>query len=147
MPAKFLSNALAHDIAGDHFTVGNVHAFGFQVTLLQPGQDFVVVAVGTHGIQVVDLGFHGPVFAVDFHVFGAVYQRIATGSGGLEAGENDAVARVRQQGFQVVQHAATAGHAAGGDDHAGVAGGIQLDGFFHRAHKLGFAIEIGRAHV
>src|SRR5690554_5438748 len=97
MPAKFLSNALAHDIAGDHFTVGNVHAFGFQVTLLQPGQDFVVVAVGAHGVQVVDFRFHGPVFTVDFDVFGAVHQGVAAGAGGLEAGEDHAVTRVRQQ--------------------------------------------------
>src|SRR5690554_5004711 len=101
MPAKFLRDALAHDIAGEHFTVGNVHAFGLQVALLKPGEDFVVVAVGAHGVQVVDFSLHGPVFTVDFDIFGAVYQRIATGSGGLEAGEDDTVARVRQQSFQI----------------------------------------------
>src|SRR5690554_2300613 len=139
-PAEFLGDAFAHGVAGDGFAVSDVDFFWLQGALLQPDQDFVVVAVGAHGIEVVDFSFHWPVFAVDLDGFDTAYECITTGTRRLEAGKYDAVTGIGQQGFQVVQHAATGGHATGGDNHAGVAHGVQLNGLLNGADKFSFFI-------
>src|SRR5690606_14703705 len=140
-PAELFGDALAHGVARQRFTMGYVDFFRFEVALLQPGQDFVVVAVGRHGSQVVDLGFHWPVFALDFYRFCAVYQRITPGARRLKASKYDAVAWIGQQRFQMVQHSTTRGHATGGYDDAGKAHGVQLYGFFYRTNEFGFIVD------
>lgn len=40
----------------------------------------------------------------------------------------------------MVQNPPAAGHAAGGDDHAGVACGVEFDGLFHGADEMGLFV-------
>jgi hypothetical protein len=141
-PAQTLLDALAQAVGGIGLAVHEVDLTRRPAGSAQPRQELVGIGMRRPGVDILDPRPHRMPLAVDAHLAGARHQMGAPGAAGLVADEDDAVARVRRQRLQVMQHPPAGGHAAGGDDHrghaqagqrTGLVGGVDQPG--HRTHR------------
>lgn len=117
--------ALAQGVLGVLVAMDETH-FARQFAHPADEVDQIVLAgVGGVAADAADLGADGVALVVEFDVaaFGAVLLDLVAGcAGGLEADEQDVVARVFDHRLDVIDDAAAGRHAAGGDHHGGAAG-------------------------
>ena len=90
---------------------------------MRPRTEKAGIGMGREHVEMRHLRIDRHPGAVDLQFPRPVLKRAPPRARGLEAGEQDRVARVGREGFQVMQHAPARRHARGGDDDLGEAAG------------------------
>src|SRR5690554_5878849 len=89
-----------------------------------------------------DFSPHRIVLAVDLDLLCPMHHGIPPGSRGLEAGKDDAMPLIRQQGLEMVKHSPSCSHATCRNDDGRIFLANQLNRLFRRADKLGPAVDL-----
>src|SRR5690606_37750913 len=87
-----------------------------------------------------DFSPHRIVLAVDLDLLCPMHHGIPPGSRGLEAGKDDAMPLIRQQGLETVKHSPSCSHATCGDNNGRMSLGAQGDRILGGTDKVGALI-------
>src|SRR5690606_9190109 len=102
----------------------------------QPAHQFITASMGREHGQLGDLGDDRHPVSVDLHLPGPSQYLATTRVRRLKTREQQRIAMVPSERSDMVQHAAAAGHTAGGEDDLGIAIARQCLGLLHVANII-----------
>jgi hypothetical protein len=112
LPTEGCGDLRAQGVLRVRLAMDDEHAARRPGEAAEPADDFALIGVRRHRVDLLDPGRHVDLTPEHFHSFDAVDERSAPRARRLVAHEQHRVARIGQRPGQVRQHPATRGHAA-----------------------------------